>query len=371
MLIFRDLDQLPPNLGCTVVSIGNFDGVHRAHQHVLRENIRRARELWAKSLVVTFDPHPVRILRPDVPKRLITPLPIKLRLLEQLGFDAVLVLTFNRDLSLMTPRQFAQDILLKRLCVKEIHEGSNFHFGHHQEGNVEKLAELGRELGFHVHIYPQQYYRGEHTSSSRIRQLVEEGKVSRARALLARPFSILSTPGRGRGYGHRYTVPTINLSRYDELVPAHGVYITTTRVYTKGTTSTLTPAPTTSDSVILSEGGPRPSSPGREPRVEGSMHLGMPDSGQQTADNALPGEVFESVTNVGLRPTFENESFAIETHLLNFHPISLQPDTEVEISFLKRLRPEIKFPSVDDLRAQIAKDVHKARRYFHLCQVID
>jgi riboflavin kinase/FMN adenylyltransferase len=309
MRIYRHLDELPAAFGPTVISIGNFDGVHRAHQHVLRENIRRARELGATSLVVTFDPHPVRILRPDVPKRLLTPLPIKLRLLEQLGFDAVLVLTFNRDLSLMAPRQFAEDILVKRLRVREIHEGSNFHFGHHKEGNVEKLAEFGRELGFHVNIYPQRYYRGEHVSSSRIRELVAEGKVSRARALLARPFSVLSTPGRGRGYGHRYTVPTINLSRYDELVPAHGVYITTTRV----------------------------------------------------AD-----EMFESVTNVGLRPTFENESFAIETHLLNFHPISLQPDTEVEIAFLRRIRPEIKFPSVDDLRAQIAKDVHRARRYFHL-----
>jgi riboflavin kinase/FMN adenylyltransferase len=221
----------------------------------------------------------------------------------------------------MAPRQFATDILLKRLHVKEIHEGSNFHFGHHQEGNVEKLAEFGRELGFHVNIYPQRYYRGEHVSSSRVRALVEEGKVSRARALLARPFSILSTPGRGRGYGHRYTVPTINLSRYDELVPAHGVYITTTRVANR-------------------------------------TSAGIED------------ETFESVTNVGLRPTFENESFAIETHLLNFHPITLQPDTEVEIAFLKRLRPEIKFPTVDDLRAQIAKDVHKSRRYFHLCKVV-
>jgi riboflavin kinase / FMN adenylyltransferase len=338
MLIFRDLGQLPPDFGPTVVSIGNFDGVHRAHQHVLRENIRRARELGARSLVVTFDPHPVRILRPDTPKRLITPLPIKLRLLQQLGFDAVLVLTFNRDLSLMTPRQFATEILLNRLHVREIHEGSNFHFGHHQEGTVEKLAEFGRELGFHVNIYPQRYYRGEHVSSSRIRALVEEGNVSRARALLARPFSILSTPGRGRGYGHRYTVPTINLSRYDELVPAHGVYITTTRVYTKGT---------------LADGAQR-----------------IAASASRTPASDLPGEVFESVTNVGLRPTFENESFAIETHLLNFHPITLQPDTEVEISFLKRLRPEIKFPTVDDLRIQIAKDVHKSRRYFHLCKVV-
>jgi len=309
MKVFRDLVQIPADLGCTVVSIGNFDGLHRAHQHVLRQNVARARELWAKSVVVTFDPHPVRILRPDVPKYLITPLPMKLRLFEQLGIDAVLVLTFNRDLSLMTPREFASEVLLKKLCVREVHEGSNFHFGHHAEGNVQKLAELGQELGFNVHIYPQQYYRGHQVSSSRIRELVAKGEVGIARSLLARPFSIVGTPGRGRGYGHRYTVPTINMSRYDELVPSHGVYITYTRV------------------------------------------------GE---------ECFESVTNVGMRPTFEHESFAIETHLLNFHPIELSADTEVEIWFLKHLRPEIKFPSVDDLRFQISRDVHNARRYFHL-----
>jgi riboflavin kinase / FMN adenylyltransferase len=321
MRIYHDLAALPHDLGPTVLSIGNFDGVHRAHQHVLGENIRRARELGAASMVVTFDPHPVRILRPETPKRLITPLPIKLRLLQDLGFDAVLVLTFNRDLSLMSPRAFAEDILLNRLHVTEIHEGSNFHFGRNQEGTVAQLADIGRELGFRVDIYPQRHYRGEHVSSSRIRELVSAGNVSRARALLARPFSVLSTPGRGRGFGHRYTVPTINLSRYDELVPAHGVYITTTRVVNR-------------------------------------------------TSAAIDDETFESVTNVGMRPTFENESFAIETHLLNFHPITLQPETEVEIAFLRRLRPEIKFPSIDELRAQIAKDVHKARRYFHLCSLL-
>jgi riboflavin kinase/FMN adenylyltransferase len=158
-----------------------------------------------------------------------------------------------------------------------------------------------------VEIYPQMQYRGEQVSSSRIRQLVAEGRVERARALLGHPFAVLATAGRGRGYGHRYTVPTINLARYDEQVPADGVYITWTRV------------------------------------------------GQ---------ECFDSVTNVGNRPTFGNESFAVETHLLNFHPVALTPDTEVEISFLKRLRTEIKFPSVEALRDQISKDVHQARRYF-------
>lgn len=308
MKIYRNLEQLPADLGATVLSVGNFDGVHRAHQHVLRENARRARELGASSMVVTFDPHPVRILRPDVPKKLISPLPSKLRMFEQCGIEAVLILTFTRDLSLMPPREFAENILAGRLHVKEIHEGSNFHFGHHAEGNVDKLAEFGRELGFKVHIYPQQYLHREHVSSTRIRQVVAEGNVRLARQMLARPFSMLGNAGRGRGYGHRYTVPTINMARYDELVPAHGVYITWTRVGT---------------------------------------------------------ECFDSVTNVGNRPTFGPDSFAIETHLLNFHPIELTPETEVEIYFLDHIRPEIKFPTVEELRIQISKDVHKARRYFH------
>lgn len=308
MKVYRDLEQLPADLGATVLSIGNFDGVHRAHQHVLRSNVRRARELGATPMVVTFDPHPVRILRPDIPKRLITPLSTKLRAFEQCGLDAVLVLTFNRDLSLMAPRDFAEQVLCKRLRAKEIHEGSNFHFGHHAEGNVDKLAEFGREFGFDVHIYPQRYAHGEHVSSTRIRQLIAEGNLTRARQLLARTFSIVGNAGRGRGIGHKYTVPTINMARYDELVPADGVYITWTRV------------------------------------------------GE---------ECFDSVTNVGYRPTFGTESFAIETHLLNFHPIELTAETEVEIFFLQHVRPEIKFPSVEALREQIARDVHRARRYFH------
>jgi riboflavin kinase/FMN adenylyltransferase len=122
-------------------------------------------------------------------------------------------------------------------------------------------------------------------------------------------FSIVSTPGRGRGYGHKYTVPTINLTRYDEIIPKDGVYITRTQVN---------------------------------------------------------GECFDSVTNVGNRPTFGADSFAIETHLLNFHPLDLTAETKVELWFLKRLRDEMKFPSVEDLRAQIAKDVKRARRYFSL-----
>jgi riboflavin kinase/FMN adenylyltransferase len=314
MQIFHKLEDIPASFGPTLLSVGNFDGVHRAHTRVLANIVSRAREQGRKSVAVTFEPHPVRILRPDSGLKLLTPTPEKLRLLGATGVDAVLLLPFTRDLSLMTPRDFAYDILKSRLQAREVHEGYNFHFGNKAAGDINLLEEFGREMGFEVKVYPELRLRGEPVSSTRIRKLLAQGRASRARHLLARPFSILSTAGRGRGYGSKYTVPTINLSRYEELVPGDGVYVTRTRV------------------------------------------------GE---------ECFDSVTNVGNRPTFGADSFAIETHLLNFHPIDLNPETEVEIYFLQRLRDEIKFPSVEALREQIGKDVRKARRYFHLLRLKD
>ena len=208
MKIFRHLDEVPADHGPTIVSIGNFDGVHLAHRRVLTELVRRAREINGTSIVVTFDPHPTRILRPDVAPRLLTPLPIKLRLLEETGIDAALLLPFTRDLSLMTPLEFTEQVIVRALHAREVHEGFNFRFGHRAQGNVDRLVEFGREFGFEVKIYPALTVRGEVVSSSRIRELLSDGNVSRARHLLGRVFSIISTPGRGRGYGHKYTVPT-------------------------------------------------------------------------------------------------------------------------------------------------------------------
>ena len=312
MRIFHKLDDIPADFGPSLLSVGNFDGVHRAHAHVLGEIVARARQTGAKAVAVTFEPHPARILRPDSGLKLITPVPEKLRLLESTGVDAVVMLPFGRDISLMTPRQFAERILKKKLHAREVHEGYNFRFGHKASGDVNLLAQLGQEMGFEVKVYAEETLRGDPVSSSHIRRLIAEGQVSRARPLLARPFCILGVPGRGRGFGSKYTVPTINLARYEELIPKDGVYITCTRV------------------------GP---------------------------------EWFESVTNVGNRPTFGADSFAIETHLLNFHPLELMPESEVEICFLNRLRDEIKFPSVEALREQIARDVKRARRYFHLLRL--
>src|SRR5260370_10756687 len=266
MRTFRQLDDLPRDFGPTIVSVGNFDGVHRGHRHVIDEIVRRARVGNAHSMLVPFEPPPARIRHPDYNFELLPPLPEKLRLLEATGIDAVLLLPFSRDLSLMTPRQFAHEILKKRLHAREVHEGYNFHFGHKAAGNIQLLRNLGREMGFEVQDYPEMRLRGEPVSSSHIRRLLSEGRVSRARHLLARPLSILSTPGRGRGYGSKYTVPTINLARYEELVPKDGVYISCTRVRT---------------------------------------------------------QTFDSVTNVCHRPAFVADSFAVESHVMYFHPIEL------------------------------------------------
>jgi riboflavin kinase / FMN adenylyltransferase len=309
MKVFHHIEEVPPTFGPTVVSVGNFDGVHRAHTRVLAEIAQRAQVRGAKSVAVTFEPHPMRILRPDSGLKLLTPTPEKIRLLQQAGIDAVVLLPFTRDLSLMPPRDFVRYALYDTLKATEVHEGYNFHFGHKAAGNVKLLTELGRELGFEVVVYPEMRVRGEPVSSTRIRELVQEGHLEQARALLGRAFSIRSTPGRGRGYGAKYTVPTINLSRYEELAPRDGVYIARTRV------------------------------------------------GE---------ECFDSVTNVGNRPTFGAESYAIETHLLEFHPLELTSETEIELFFLSRLRDEIKFNSVDELRNQIARDIRKTRRYFAL-----
>jgi riboflavin kinase / FMN adenylyltransferase len=309
MQVFRTLEEVPAHLGPTVVSVGNFDGVHRAHQAVISHMAQRAHAIGGQAVVVTFDPHPLRILRPDVAPRLLTPVPLKLELLERTGVDIVLVLPFTRDLSMMSAPDFARIVLRDTLHAREVHEGYNFHFGHKAQGNVNTLGALGEQYGFAVTIYPEQLLRGHHVSSSEVRRLISQGRVGRARALLGRAFSIISNPGRGRGYGTQYTVPTVNLARYDELVPGNGVYITRVRIN---------------------------------------------------------GECFDAVTNVGVRPTFGPDSFAIESHLLNFHPIELLAQTEVELIFLKRLRDERKFDSVDALREQIARDVEQANRFFRL-----
>lgn len=317
MKIYRQLADIPADFGPSIATIGNFDGVHLGHRWVIAEVVERARERGIHSIAITFDPHPARIIRPQSRQPLLTPLDRKLELLAATGIDALLVLPFTVDLSRMTARAFATEVLQRTLHVTELHEGENFRFGYQAEAGVDTLERLGQELNFEVRVYAPRIIRGQAASSSRIRQLVAEGDVSHARALLGRSFAVSATPASGRGYGTRYTVPTINLSFYSELLPANGVYITSLTV---GTTSSH--------------------------------------------------ETFDAVTNVGNRPTFGADSFAVESYLLNFHPIELNEHTPLTLTFLRRLRAEIRFPNPEALRNQIGRDVLIARRYFTLCRAV-
>lgn len=309
MQVYKSLDEIPEGIGPTVVSVGNYDGIHLAHQELLQTVCSRAKELKARSVLVTFDPHPARILKPHGGPPLITPMASKLELLRECGLDAVVIVPFTRDLSMMPAFEFAEEILFNRLHAVEVHEGFNFHFGHKAEGNAERLREFGHRLGFTVVTHTPMRRGNLVISSSNVRTVVQRGEMQKARHLLGRSFSIDSAPGRGRGYGTKYTVPTINLTRYDELTPAFGVYITEVRIN---------------------------------------------------------GEEFQAVTNIGNRPTFGADSFAIESYLLNFHPLDLSAETQIHLSFLHRLRAEQKFESAEALKEQIGRDVAKAKRFFRL-----
>ncbi len=316
MNIFRSLDQIPADFGPTVASIGNFDGVHRGHQWLLAEIQNSARELSAKSVAVTFDPHPSRVLRPEGAAKLITPIPERLDLIQASGIDAVLVLPFTDELCKMSGQAFVTAVLRDGLHAVEVHEGDNFRFGHRAQCHSADLVEMGHNLGFRVQIFSPRYLRGIQISSSKVRQLVQAGDITTARALLGRPFSIRSTPAPGRGIGSRLTVPTINLAPYTELLPANGVYAT---------------------------------------------------------QMSIAGEIFNAVTNAGNRPTFGEDSYAVETYLLNYdpatNPLTLNTETRVELTFLQHLRQERKFPSPEALKAQIMQDVAKANRYHHLASL--
>lgn len=307
--VYRSLTELPANAVRTVAAIGNFDGVHRGHQEILTSAVREARERNAQALAITFDPHPERFLRPQSAPKLLTPISIRLDLLATTGLDAVLVLPFNEELAQMRARDFVQQVLVDRLQVLALHEGGNFRFGYRAEAGVAELAEFGMEFGFEVHLHRPVRVHGMEISSSMVRALVAAGDVKRARWMLGRPFSVHSTQARGRGVGTRLLVPTVNLAEYNELLPAFGVYVTRLKI---------------------------------------------------------AGRCFEAVTNVGDRPTFEGVGFGVETHILNFEPVEMDENTPLELEFLSRLRSEMQWPSPDALKAQIFRDVARAKRYFQL-----
>ncbi len=306
--VFRSLAEIPASFGPAVAAIGNFDGVHLGHRKILDGVVKEARnagamQRWLSPLTRTRSNFCGRRML----RRLLTPITERVRLLAAAGVDAVLVLAFDAALASLTPREFVQQILVDALGTRSVHEGQSFRFGHGAAAGVGEMAAFGAELGFVVHVHKALRVRGMEVSSSAIRELVASGDVRRARWMLGRPFSVLSTQARGRGIGTRLLVPTVNLAPYDGLLPAFGVYVTRVKVN---------------------------------------------------------GRIFKAVTNLGNRPTFGEASFAVESHILDFEPIEMDETTPIELEFLLRLRGEIEWPSPEALKAQILKDVARAQRYF-------
>lgn len=320
MQVFCSLDEVPAGFGPTAAVIGNFDGVHRGHAQVLAAVIADARANGWRSIAVTFDPHPERFLRPENCPLLLTPMPERLRLLAATGIDGVLVLPFDDSLAGLSPREFVETILIEKLHVRSVHEGANFRFGHRAQAGVAELAEFGCSLParFSVTVHPAVLTHGLAVSSTAIRDFIASGDMRRARWMLGHTFSVRSSPARGRGIGGKLLVPTVNLAQYSGLLPAFGVYVTRLTVCGSG-----------------SDGD----------------------------------RCFQSITNVGNRPTFGEPSFAVESHILNFdlgNPPELMEETPLELEFLLRLRPEIAWPSPEALKAQIMKDIGRAKRFFRL-----
>jgi riboflavin kinase/FMN adenylyltransferase len=307
MEIFHGLEEIPASYTTTVLAIGNFDGVHRGHRYVLAQVLERAGSRHAKAVALTFDPHPVRVLRPEHPVKLITPLTAKLELLKQTGIDAVIVLPFTKAFSETEAYTFADSILARGMRAVEVHEGDNFRFGKNASAGTAELAGFGQELGFSVVVYAAQRTHGLPISSSVIRKAISKGDLRCARRMLGRSFFIEAPPAHGRGIGTRLTVPTINLAPYSELLPANGVYVT---------------------------------------------------------QLDINGKCFNAVTNVGNRPTFGEDSFAVESYLLNFSEMELDYKANLRLHFLARIREERKWPTPEALKAQITKDVAFANRYF-------
>ena len=307
MEVINDVLQSPgaPN-GC-VLTIGNYDGLHLGQRSIIDQVVERARELELQSLLLTFDPHPVRVLRPDVAPRLLLTPEQKEQLLSETGLDFMAILQFTTDVAGMSPREFA-GVLAHRLGAREVHVGHDFSFGREREGTIDTLRELGVELGFEVVIRDAVLIDGERVSSTLIRELVGEGRLLQVQELLGRPYAITGVVGQGDRMGQRLGWPTINVVSDNELIPAEGVY--TCRV-----SFPSFPAP------------------------------------------------LDAVTNIGTRPTiYENYERVVESHILDFR--SDVYGEAVELQFFKRLRDEKIFQSTMDLSAQIGRDVEQARDFF-------
>src|SRR5580658_5252302 len=312
MRVYRSLAQLPPDFGPSVVTIGNFDGVHLGHCEILRRVKALADARGWKASVLTFDPHPTKVVAPERTPKLMTTPEHRAGLMAAVGVEQVLILPFDRSVAQWTPEEFVRLLLVDRMGARAVLVGDNFRFGCRQAGDTATLAALGRELNFEVEIAPVVTCRRQVVSSSGIRNLLHAGRIGLANRFLGRPYTLEGDVVSGRGVGSKQTVPTLNLATTGEVIPARGVYVTRTR----------------------------------------------------DLDSA---RAWTSVTNVGYRPTFgESDQLSIESFLLD----ALTGDTprRIRVEFLARLRGERQFESPEALKAQIMRDVLAAQNYFRRTQ---
>lgn len=291
-----------------VVTIGNFDGVHCGHRMLLTGAVNRARELDVPAVALTFDPHPERVLRPESGLKLVTTKAQKAQLLERLGVDTLIELGFDRRLAATTADEFAREFLFRRLAPAEVRLGTNFRFGAGRLGDVNFLSVVGHELGFAVVGVEPLLEGGEVISTTRVRREIAHGHAEEVWRLLGRPYHVDGSVYRGERMGRKLGFPTINVEVENELLPAHGVYVT-------------------------------------------AVHI------------PSFSRVFPCVTNIGVRPTvYENYKVTVESHLLRFAgDVYREP---VRLYFLRRLRDEMVFGSSMELVAQIRRDVETADHYF-------
>jgi riboflavin kinase/FMN adenylyltransferase len=289
----------------SVISVGNFDGLHIGHQKIIRAVADDARNEKAVAAIITFDPHPLKVLRPDAAPPLIMTIGQRVAGFAEFGLDAALVLRFDRAFADLSAEDFVRNVLVETVRAKRILVGANFRFGCKQSGNVELLAELGKQHDFAVEIIAAAEIDGKPVSSTEIRRAVAEGKVLEAAELLGHPFALTGTIQPGAGRGSKIVFPTLNLAAEQELLPARGVYAT---------------------------------------------------------ECLLGGALFQSVTNVGVRPTFDGQGLSIESHLLDFNQsVTSGP---LEVRFRTRLREERKFDGAEALKSQIAMDIVAAQKFF-------
>ena len=308
MKLLRDLTALPQQLRHGAVAIGNFDGVHRGHARIIERLIANARRVGGAALVFTFDPHPVRLLRPDEAPPPLTWTDRKMELMVELGVDAMIAYPTDEALLQRTPEQFFQQIVVERLSAKALVEGPNFYFGRDRAGNIEVLKRLADKAGIDLEVVDPIKIGEDYVSSSRIRRLIAEGRVKEAGQLLTQPYRIRGMVTHGVGRGAKLGFPTANLEAIDTLLPADGVY-----------------------------------------------------AGRGYAQDSKNGPAtWPAAINIGANPTFAELAHKVEVHLVGCdEPLYHQP---LEVDFLARLRDIQPFADVDALRAQLGRDVAEARR---------